>query len=158
MNVSTGTAAPSELVVGGVAYRARPLTYADIGEFERWAQEQHINEQKRLLELSGLNGEAGERLLLGAIKLAGNLSMAGGDEESQAVMDRLCTSLAGVTRLIWMTLRRDQTNLKLDDVAELLANPADLEQATEAFSSLNQDGGAEGKAPRTKKVRKTKSR
>ena len=161
MGAAQGTAAPSELTIGGAAYRLRPLTYADIGEFERWAQSDYLAQQKRLVAEVGLEGDDRRDLLVASIGMAGKLSMTTDDPEASAVMAKISQSLEGVTRLMWLSMRKERAELTMEDVGEMMADPEAMGEALEQFNALNDnEGGAEGKEPtvRRPKPRKKASR
>ena len=46
-DVADGTAAPGTVTIGGKAWTLAPLTYRDIGEYERWAEETYLARVER---------------------------------------------------------------------------------------------------------------
>ena len=159
MNTAEGTAAPSELRVGDTTYRLRPLTYAAIGEFERWAQDFHLEQTERLIKHLDPESQATRRDE--ASRLASRLTMTAEDSEAALVMGRIAQTMEGVVRLMWLSMRTEHPGLLLDQVGEIMADPDAFSVAMERFNSLN-DGDAgpveSGKPRRPRKKRASKSR
>jgi len=163
MDTAAGTAAPSELTIGGAAYRCRPLAFAEMGEFDRWARDSYLAEQARLVDTLDLTRTDRIEMLKAAVAMTGKLSMTTGDPEAMMIMAGLTHSLEGVTRLTWLSIKREHPNVTLQKIGEGMADPQMMNEALATFNLLNMgedESGAEGKdgPVRRPKPRKKASR
>lgn len=126
------TAAPGTLRLRGVEYRLKPMTHADIGEFERWLQDEHIAITRRNLENEP--PEMRGPLLKEAYARASRIHMNSFDGEA------IQSTFEGGSRIFWLCLRQEHPNMTLDDAQRLLCDPetelADLEMVNEVMAAI----------------------
>lgn len=151
---SAGTAAPSELMLNGVKYRARPLTYREIHEYEQWARDAYLEQVERAMRF--LDEDARKPRREAAADIAMKLSMTATDAEAIEVMDSFSRSVEGMTRLTWLGIRREHPDVTLETIGNALADQAALEMAVSVFNRLNSpdaEGGTRGNGSAKKKQR-----
>lgn len=115
VTTADATAAPATIRLNGSEYRIKPLTHGDIGEFERWLQDEHIAITRR--NLVNESPEMAEPLLKEAYARASRINMNSPDGLA------IQSTFEGGSRIFWMSLRQGHPNLSLADVQELLCNP-----------------------------------
>lgn len=148
------TAAPGTLRLHGVEYRLRPMTYADIGEFERWMQDEHIAVTRRNLQYEPEEFRA--PLLKEAYERAGRIHMDSRDGEA------IQSTFEGAGRVLWFCLRQDQPKMVLSDVQKLLCDPRtelpDISRVDEAMACISKltSGPSVERASPKKAVRRTR--
>lgn len=157
-NTATGTAAPLELILGGKTYIMRPLGFAEIGEFERWAQQRYIDQTERLIANLDEAGKATIRME--TVRLAQKLAMNTTDPEATRIMDELASSVEGVARLVFLSVRRSDPSATVESVGAAMVDQASMEVAMRTFNRLNRGDETEAKkkVKRTTKARAKKSR
>lgn len=125
------TGAPSQIKLGDKTYFLYPLDDADIGQFERWAQDRMIDVAIR--NLPRLERESDrDAILKHAYDKAAKITA--GSKELMA----LFASLDGLVFLVWLSFRRHQPDLSQEDVLRLLTTYADqMPEITDRFKRLN---------------------
>lgn len=133
MTTSTpdATGAPSQIKLGDKTYFLYPLDDADMGQFERWAQDRMIDVAIR--NLSRLEREADRSSLLQhAYDKAAKVTVG-----SRELLS-LFASFDGLVFLVWLSFRRNDPNLSQEEVVKLISKHADqLPELTDRFKRLN---------------------
>lgn len=151
MGAARTTAAPRTVKLKGKKYLISPLRDRDYGEFEAWVQDQVFDVAKR--NLDGLNDTDRQELLKLAYNKASSITIS--SPESLRYM----TSVDGAVKLLWLSLRREHSDLTEDDVADMLTDPETLETAMKAIEKSEKLGGGRKGAkgpPRPRKVKRKK--
>lgn len=147
MGIPESTAAPAEITLGGKTFRMRPLSFAEIGEFERWAQDEYLQRVERSVKYLDEAAKAEERRKAAAIMRKMSMVVQSDDAEALREMDETCRSIEGLTRLIWLGLRREHPELTLPEVGNLLADQKAIDAAKGHWKRINRAGDDdEGKA------------
>lgn len=123
------TAAPREVKIGGRKFRMSPLRDRDYGEFEAWVQDRSIDLVKR--NLNGLNEVDRQRQLDRAFDAAAQIGI-----HSDEALAAMCT-IDGVSKLVWMGLRREHPDVTEDEVTSLLTSPEHVKQALDEVDRVN---------------------
>lgn len=134
--VSTMTASPVELKLGGDTYKLSPLTHSDLGEFERWCQDRLIEVAKRAGE--GMAAADRQALLADAVSRASAISLTSPEAS------RLMSSMDGIVRLMHLSLRHHHPDIELEQVHEMLSDPRALDEAMASFDAINDLAGGKG--------------
>lgn len=156
-----GTAAPMELKLGEKTYRMKPIGFAEIGEFERWAQQKYIADNERLLELANIPDDAKTNERLKALETARRLSMNASDDDAVRIMNEFSSSVEGIARLMYLSIRRLHSDVTFEEIATAMEDQANVEIAMSKFNNIN---GADtvaadaGKSQKKTRKRKKKSR
>jgi len=106
---------PARITLGGKEYTLSPLTVDDLAEMERWVEDAPLMHAKRLLAEHGdmFSEEEKTAIRMKAVEESKTISLADGG----AVLE----SMEGVRLLLWLSLRREQPDIKREDVFTLLS-------------------------------------
>ena len=140
-NLSAIAGAPIEVKLGGDTYRLSPLTHGDLAELEEWAQGRIIGVARRAAD--GLSAEDRRALLGDAAKYAASIDM------SSPEAAKLLATAEGSCRMVWLSLRHNHHDLTLEQVKDLLSDPASMDgimAAVDVVNDLMAKAAAEGKA------------
>ena len=136
--LSDMTGASRPVVLGGKEWRLSPLSLGDFAEFDAWAEEQFWRKtEKRVARMpEGLR----DRLLEQAYERLGD-----GGVSVDAMM-----TVAGTARLVWLSLRRQHSDVTPEQTAELvtLGNRKQVQATLDQLNGLRKknDDEDEGKA------------
>lgn len=144
------TAAVHTVKIGTRSFRMSPLQDKDYGEFEAWVQDRHIDLFKR--NLSGLDDGERQRQLDRAFDRAAEIGI-----QSDEAMSAMCT-VDGVSKLIWMSVRREHPDVTEDEVISLMTSPENIRQALDAIDNVNHMKGVRQKKVRRVDARKSTAR
>ena len=116
-NLPDMAGAAAEIELGGKTYLMRPLTIDDFAQFERWVDDAPIRRAVR--NLDGLAPDLQTKMLQQAQEAAGRAS-EDNPEKRQGRITAQMTSMSGICYLIWLSLRREQPELDLQTVSQML--------------------------------------
>lgn len=141
------TAAPGDVTIDGKICRMSPLSDKDIAELDNWVRIRVIRLAKESLTGKETKEER-EELLEVAFKHASKLTWLGEGLEDT-------TSLEGVARLLWQTLKKHHPDLTVEYLAEcIVEDKIDVDETMDVFDLLHSTIGGTSK----KKVKKTRSK
>lgn len=123
------TAAAHTVKIGDKTFRMTPLRDRDYGEFEAWVQDRYIALFKR--NLGGLSDSERQRQLDRAFDRAAEIGI-----HSDEAMTAMCT-VDGVSKLVWMSVRREHPDVTEDEIITLMTSPANIKQALDEIDSVN---------------------
>ena len=144
------TAAPLSLEIHGKSYPFRPMDFRMIGEFEAFAMRKYLDDVERVLDHSKANDAWKEKRRQDAALLAERLRFNVTPEEDAAahrIMDRLVSSLEGVTTLAWLAIRDDTGNPTREAIGGAMADEALKRRAIRAFNEINGNSNEKKAAP-----------
>ncbi len=116
-NLPDMAGAAAEIELGGKTYRMRPLSIDEFAQFERWVDDAPIRQAVR--NLDGLSPELQTKMLQQAQEAASRTSQDS-PEKRQGRIAAQMTSMSGISYLIWLSLRREQPDLSLEAVSQML--------------------------------------
>lgn len=135
------TAAAHTVKIGDQTFRMTPLQDRDYGEFEAWVQDKYISLFKR--NLDGLSDDERQRQLDRAFDRAAEIGI-----HSDEAMNAMCT-IDGVSKLIWMSIRREHPDVTEEEIVTLITSPANIRQALDEIDNVNHmKGGGHKKKER----------
>ena len=117
-NLPDMAGAAAEIELGGKTYLMRPLSIDEFAQFERWVDDAPIRRAAR--NLDGLAPELQTQLLEYAQAEASTASQDN-PEKRQGRITAQMTSMSGICYLIWLSLRREQPELDLQTVSQMLS-------------------------------------
>jgi hypothetical protein len=141
------TASRREITVGEKTYTLAPLTDKDYGEFEQWIQDRYIDSVKR--NSADLTEKERERQLDRAFETAPFITST--SVKGLAIMK----SIAGLSRLLWLSFRKEHPDITTEEVSKMLLDP---EVADLAVRKLMPKTSAKKKKTGTKVQQRKKSR
>lgn len=147
-NLSQATAAPTELRINGDVYRIKPLRDRDYGELEQWLRSKAMDAARE--NLNGFSGEDRRTLLSLAYDKASRMSVTSPDAME------ILLSREGAARLVWLGVRQEHPDVKLEQVGAWLSDPKVLEDAMGRFDDVNElaKAGGPSKKSRTGRARR----
>ncbi len=116
-NLPDMAGAAAEIQLNGSTYRMRPLSIDDFAEFERWVDDAPIRQAAR--NLDGLSSDLQIKMLQQSQEAA-TMASQSDPEKRQSRISSQMTSMSGICFLIWLSLRREQTDLSLEMVSQML--------------------------------------
>ncbi|HAI11074.1 MAG TPA: hypothetical protein DCM28_05175 [Phycisphaerales bacterium] len=140
-DLSTVTAAPIEIELGSKTYKMRPLTIADLGDFENWVRQKIIANSMHAAR--DLPARDRRDLTSEAINAASRVTYD--SREAQGMMQ----SIEGAGQLIYLSLRHEHPDITREQVVSKLANVqqfSNLADSLMKISAPNLNGGESPKA------------
>jgi len=128
MDIAAATAAPLTIKLDDNNFKLSPLKDRDYGEYERWAQDRHIQIAKRNVE--GLEHTLAMGLLKHAYDEATTISI---DSE---ISLRYMKTIEGASQLCYLMLRHKQPEVTYSQVLEWLTDPKNMQEAMEGITRL----------------------
>ncbi len=116
-NLPDMAGAAAEIDLNGSTYRMRPLSIDDFAEYERWVDDAPIRQIIR--NLDGLSVDL-QMKMLGQAQEAAAKSLRENPEQRQERITSQMSSMSGICFLIWLGLRREQPELDLSTVSQML--------------------------------------
>lgn|GEM_PF-6544473 len=148
-NIAKGVAAPVTITLGEHTFTVRPWRFQELGEFEAWAADQHMQKTEKLIK--HMPDVEQQRLRSEAFKIAERFSFIGnhGDaseeaKRADAIMAQTLQSVAGIVQLFYLSVRQDTPDVSIDELSELLSDQSALEQVSEQMSRLNNNSAGDG--------------
>jgi len=155
-NLPDMAGAAAEIQLNGSTYRMRPLTIDDFAEFERWVDDAPIRQAAR--NLDSLTPDQQMKFLQQAQDAATAALLESPDKRQDRITSQM-TSITGISFLIWLSLRREQPELSLEAVSQMLTldKLPYVQQRLDAINGFSRPSPkrVSKKAPRN---RKSKSR
>lgn len=147
--ITKTTAAVRTITLCGKKYRVTPIRDRDYADFEAFLQDHAIEVAKRSLD--GLSSKDRQVLLQHAYNKAARITIA----SSEATI--ALTSLEGITKLLWLSLRHEHPDLEEEDLLKMLCDPQAMEDAAEIIERVEKLGGSkQSKANPLRKVKRKK--
>lgn len=150
-DLSTVTAAMIEIQLGGQAYKMRPLTIADLGDFENWVRQKII--ANAMHAARDLPARDRRDLTSESINAASRVTYD--SPEAQGMMQ----SIEGAGQLMHLSLRHEHPDLTREQVISKLTNVKQFSELAESLMkisapSLSGDAASpESSAPKAEPVR-----
>ncbi len=116
-NLPDMAGAAAEISLNGKTYLMRPLSIDEFAQFERWVDDAPIRQAVR--NLDGLSPDLQTKMLQQAQEAASQASQDN-PEKRQGRITAQMTSMSGISYLIWLSLRREQPDLSLEAVSQML--------------------------------------
>lgn len=130
-SIPEATAAGGEITLGGKTYKLRPLSWRDIGFYERWMRGELIASAREACR-SAENEQERIGLLEAAYQQAGRLSLFSKDGIG------FHQSVNGLMKLAYLSLKADQPRMTEEDVFAMLAGKDDLEAMMTKIREMNE--------------------
>ena len=148
--------AAAEIILGDKTYLMRPLTIDDFAQFERWVDDAPIRQAARNLE--GLTSELQMKMLQQAQEAASLASQDDPDKRQTRITVQM-SSMGGISYLVWLSLRREQPELTLEAVSQMLTldKLPYIQQRLDEINGLtspSRQRGSQTKAPRKRRKNK----
>lgn len=125
------TAAATPLVMNdGTRLQFSPLTDRDIDEIDEWLQARVIDNAQRSLGPSLSQAERDE-VLSAAARESLTISMV------SPIGARMLATIAGMTRLLWQSVKRNHPEVTEDDLRRHMSNPDNIHRVNTAFAKTN---------------------
>ncbi len=116
-NLPDMAGAAAEIELGDKTYLMRPLSIDEIAQFERWVDDAPIRQAVR--NLDGLSAELRIELLRQAQETAQKASLENPEIRQKRITAQMST-MNGICYLIWLSLLREQPEITLKEIAQLL--------------------------------------
>jgi len=120
--------APVPLELSGKKYMLSPLERGDYKKFLAWVVKRHLDIAREACQ--GMEIDVVKTLMDNARKEAGEFTWV-----HRHVLEQM-TDLEGSTFLIWLGLVREQSDVTLEKVCDLLSDPANHGAAMSAFDDV----------------------
>lgn len=156
---AAATAAPVEITLGGKKYRLSPLSWRDYDEFDVWMREEALKQLASTAVIS-LPDDDRRALHRYITNQAGKLSLTTPpthDLEAMETIHRIVTSVHGASRLVWLGVRHNHSDIQVEEIENLFADAGIFASVMSQFERINDDGKKNSKKKTTKK-RRRKSR
>ncbi len=140
-NLPDMAGAAAEIILGDKTHLMRPLTIDDFAQFERWVDDAPIRQAVR--NLDGLTPDLQTKMLQQAQEAA-SLASQDDPEKRQGRITAQMASMSGISYLIWLSLRREQSELTLEAVAQMLT----LDKLPYVQQRLDEINGLTGPSPK----------
>ena len=156
---AAATAAPVEITLGGKKYRLSPLGWRDYGEFDLWMREEALKQlsSAAITSLPDEDRRAAHRHIIAHSAKLSLTAPPTHDPEALATINRIVSSVSGAARLVWLGIRHEHHEIRLEDIEDLFADAEIFAAAMGEFDRVNDDGKKKAKKKTTKK-RRGKSR
>jgi hypothetical protein len=128
-DLSTVTAAPIEIELGGKTFKMRPLSIADLGEFENWVRQKIISNAMHAAR--DLPARDRRDLTSEAISIASSVTYD--SREAQGMMQ----SIEGAGQLVCLSLRREHPDITREQVVSMLANVKQFSELAESLMKIS---------------------
>jgi hypothetical protein len=148
------TAAPIEIELGGKTFKMRPLSIADLGEFENWVRQKIISNAMHAArdlparDRRDLTSEAIRRDLISeAISIASSVTYD--SREAQGMMQ----SIEGAGELVCLSLRREHPDITREQVVGMLANVMQFSELAESLMKISAPSISGNASPKVEPVK-----
>jgi hypothetical protein len=128
-----------------------PVTDKDISELDEWVQARYIRIARDSLP-SDASPEEREETIRIAMLQAQSLTWLSGHGA------KMIATVAGMTRLVWQSIRREHPDVTEEDLREHMFSPENIEAANIAFKKLNSPSKKGPKAKRNTKRAKARKK
>ncbi len=130
--MSTITAAAVPLTfLDGSTYQTSPLTDRDIDELDEYVRSQVLENAKKSAETDGTSPEMAKLLISTALEKSVTVTWMSG------IGAAMMATPAGMTRLVWQSLKKCHPGLTLEEVWKKLLDPGSMQMNPEAVRRAN---------------------
>ncbi len=149
-NLPDMAGAAAEIELDGKTYLMRPLSIDEFAQFERWVDDAPIRQAAR--NLDGLPLDLQTKMLQQAQEAASAASEVDSVKRQARIISQMM-SMSGISYLIWLSLRREQPDLTLETVSQMLTMDK-LPYVQQRLDEINGFSGPSQKRAAPRKPRK----
>ncbi len=128
-------ATPTEITLNGESYTMSPLGISDLAMLEREMKNSAIELAKEAV--NRMSPALANGVLSDAVARASRLSINGADGQ------QYMSSMEGMTRMVWLSLKHNHPQITLKQVVGLLDQPGAMDVAMEAFDTISGDAAGD---------------